>query len=90
MERLCAAAQRVSGSTGTSSAAPLQPWLRGARRVSPPRAGHVRAQPRGAYRRRVALRYSGGRAPAVPVEMPFEISIRGKSREQDWKRRREK
>ena len=66
--------RRVS-SPSTSGAAPLQPWLRGAR-SEPPRAGRVRAQPRGAYRRQVALRYSGGRAPEVPAEMPFEIPIR--------------
>ena len=30
----------------------------------------------GAYRRRVALRCSGGRAPEVPADMPFEILIR--------------
>ena len=49
---------------------------------SPPRAGRGRAQSRGAYRRRVVLRRTGGGTPEVPAEMPCEIPIREKSREQ--------
>src|SRR5262249_40940868 len=80
--------RRVS-SPSTRRAAPVQPWLWGAHRVSPPRAGRGRAQARGPYRQRVALRCSGGRAPGGPEERPLEIPLRGKSREQDRGQRRE-